>query len=279
MRVTVRSVTRLAVLGALLVAANTLRVRAARDAAAESARVERVALATAPPSRADSLFADSVLVASGMPGPDVRSTTSGLAAPERDPARIARTLATRSAGSYIGDMLAARDSMNFRWPDRRTTPMRVWVQEPPSGSTGSAPFTQIVRDAFDTWGDAGVPIRFSFVLDSAGAEIRVTWVEAFDPGVRMTGRTRWVHDQHGWIVAGSIELATHQQDGRALDADAVRAIALHEAGHLLGLDHANDASSVMSSRIQVAELSEADRITVRLVYLLPPGTLKGVAPR
>lgn len=251
-----RTVVRLTVLLALLYGANTVRVRAARDAARDAARAVESAAAV------------------GMPDPDISVTMSSLAAPERDPARIARILATRSDGSYLGEMLAVRDSMNFRWPDRRATPMRVWVQ-----STENASYAQIVRDAFDTWGDAGVPVHFTSVLDSTRAEIRVTWVDGFDPGIHMTGRTRWVHDQHGWIVGGSIELATHQQDGRALDADAVRAIALHEAGHLLGLDHSKDEANIMSPRIRVAELSEADRITVRLVYLLPAGTLKGAAPR
>ena len=90
------------------------------------------------------------------------------------------------------------------------------------------------------------------------------------------GRTRWTHDQHRWIVGGSLLLALHLPDGRPLGRDAVRAIALHEVGHLIGLDHTRDDANIMAPRIRVSELSEADRQTARLVYSLPPGSLKAV---
>jgi hypothetical protein len=222
-------------------------------------------------SAADSAFADSVLIAAEPAGPDVVVTTSDLAAPERDPARIAQLLSTRSAGTYLGEMLAAHDSMNFRWPDRSHAPMRVWVQS--SGIEGFDPsWPALVRDAFTAWADAGVPIFFSFTPDSARAEIHVTWVDRFES--RMTGRTRWAHDQNGWIVGGNLQLALHQFDGPRLDTDAVRAIARHEVGHLIGLDHTADGSNIMSARVRVTEMSEADRATARLVYQLPPGSLK-----
>jgi predicted Zn-dependent protease len=54
----------------------------------------------------------------------------------------------------------------------------------------------------------------------------------------------------------------------------VRAIARHEVGHLIGLDHTEDESNIMSARVRVTDMSEADRATARLVYQLPPGSLK-----
>lgn len=53
----------------------------------------------------------------------------------------------------------------------------------------------------------------------------------------------------------------------------MRAIALHEVGHLLGLDHTTDQTSVMAARVRVRELSAADHATARLVYALPPGRM------
>lgn len=212
----------------------------------------------------------------GSPTPDVTRDPSTSDAPASDAARIAWLLRTRSAGSYFGEMLAASDSMNHRWPDRRHTPMRVWVQELDPATPGwESTFPQLVRDAFSTWADAGVPIHFTFVTDSARGEIHVTWTDRFDE--EMTGRTRWAHDRHRWIVGGGILLALHLPDGRPLGRDAVRAIALHEVGHLIGLAHTADAANVMSARVRVSELSEADQVTARLVYSLPPGSLK--APR
>lgn len=226
---------------------------------------------------ADSAFADSVLEVAGPQNVEMSLAASTLPPPDRDPARIARTLGAQSAGTYLAEMLIAHDSMNYRWPDRQFAPMRVWVQELPVDSAGyEAGFPQLVRDAFTAWSDAGVPIHFTFVRDSARGEILVTWTDRFD--AQMTGRTRWSHDRHGWIVGGSILIALHQFDGRALGRVGVRAIALHEVGHLIGLDHSGDARDIMASFVRVPELSEADRATARLVYALPPGSLKQPAP-
>lgn len=198
--------------------------------------------------------------------------TGGITgAPVRDPARIAHILSSRGGGTYFGELLEARDSLNYRWPDRQTEPMRVWVQSSQLDAF-DAGYPQLVREAFSTWHAAGVPIYFSFTLDSARAEILVTWIDRF--AERMTGRTRWAHDRHQWIVGGSIELALHQPDGSPLDRAAVRAITLHEVGHLIGLDHTASEANVMSARVRVTELSEADRATARLVYALPPGSMR-----
>ncbi len=75
------------------------------------------------------------------------------------------------------------------------------------------------------------------------------------------------------VMRAQCEVALHQPDGRALGPESVAAITRHEVGHLLGLDHTRDRTSIMSAQVHVAELSEADRRTARLVYDLPPGKL------
>ena len=54
----------------------------------------------------------------------------------------------------------------------------------------------------------------------------------------------------------------------------MHAIALHEVGHLLGLDHTADTMNIMTPKVRVRELCEADRATMRLLYSLPPGSVK-----
>lgn len=282
MRPLERSLLALAALAIVAIVAMALLDPSRRGSRAD--RLAREASAAAVADRAvadravaDSALADSLLARAGPQNVETTLRPSAALAPERDQARIAWLLATRASGTYLEEMLAAHDSQNFRWPDRRTAPMRVWVQEAPAGTAGwDAGYPQLVRDAFTTWADAGVPIHFTFVTDSSRGEILVTWTDRFE--AEMTGRTRWAHDQHRWIVGGSLLLALHMPDGRAIGRDAVRAIALHEVGHLIGLDHTRDAANIMAPRIRVSMLSEADRQTARLVYALPPGSLK-VLPR
>lgn len=197
--------------------------------------------------------------------------TSSLDAPERDPAAIASALETRTIDTYLPELLEMRSGWSYRWPDRHLEPMRVWIE--PSALPGyRSEFARAVEASFNDWASIGLPFIFTFVRDSARAEVHVTWVGRFEE--RMTGRTLWRHDRHGWIVGGSIELALHLPDGRPVVLDGVRAIALHEVGHLVGLDHPSDETSVMASQVFVTQMNEADRRTARLIYDLPPGRLR-----
>jgi len=236
----------------------------------ESARLD-AALDQAARLLADSAFADSILRAAEDLGTAVETRESTLPAPVRDPNEIRLALQAYSFGTYIGELFGQRDSINYRWSDRVREPLRVWIQRAPLGPR-EAEFPRTVTEAFDPWTQVGIPVAFSFTEDSARADVLITWVAQYES--RTTGRTRWVHDQHGWIVGASIELALAQPDGRALDLPALRAVARHEVGHLLGLGHCADETNIMAATVRVTELSEADRATVRLVYKLPPGSVR-----
>src|SRR6185437_5286799 len=80
-------------------------------------------------------------------------------------------------------------------------------------------------------------------------------------------------DRSWWIVNANITLALHHNAGEALDDSSVKAIALHEVGHLLGLDHTSDTTDIMTARVRVRDLSNADRATMKLLYSLPPGSV------
>jgi hypothetical protein len=128
-----------------------------------------------------------------------------------------------------------------------------------------------VHAAFVAWDTLRLPIRFQIVADSASAQVHVTWIDRFMEPI--SGRTRWARDEGYWITDASIVLAVHHRTGEILEDDAMHAMALHEVGHLLGLDHTSDPSSVMAPKVRVRSLSAADRLTARVLYSLPAGSL------
>jgi hypothetical protein len=191
---------------------------------------------------------------------------------DRERAAIRRRLRSKSPGTYIGEMLAQRDSSLARWPDRRDKPLSVWIQPTADIVDWTIVYADRVRDAFEEWDGLDLPVRFVFVDDSARAEIHVTWIDHFSEPI--SGRTKWARDDDWYITDANIILAVHHHQGEILDEDAMRAMALHEIGHLLGLDHTQDNSSIMAPKVRVRDLSAADRATVRLLYQLPPGAVR-----
>lgn len=199
----------------------------------------------------------------------VRSSSSP--APRRDLAEIQRRLTDGESGTYIREILLQRGDNNARWPDRQLEPLRVWIQPRSDLPDFHMSYPVRAREAFERWTRAGVPVAFTFVVDSARSDIPVVWVDKFD--MPISGRTRWTRDQHWWIVGSSIEVALHHQSGTPLEPEAIYVITLHEIGHVLGLDHTQDERSIMAARVRVRDLSSADEHTAQLVYSIPPGSV------
>jgi hypothetical protein len=197
---------------------------------------------------------------------------SGNAAPVRDVASIRQRLIQSQHGTFVGEILAIRDSSLARWADRRANPVLVWIDERSPLAAPGQDLASIVRQAFYDWSAAGVPVTFTFIGDSARAEVHVTFVDRF--AELMSGRTLWTRDVHWWILRGDIALAMHSGSGMPLNNDQLRAIALHEVGHLLGLDHTSNPGAIMSARVSALALTPEDIATMRLIYQFPPGSLK-----
>jgi len=175
--------------------------------------------------------------------------------------------------SYLPAMLVESDSMVRRWTERTANPLRVYFVAPRDVEGYSPDLREGSRAAFIRWERVGgIPARFIFVPDSADADVMVRWIERFP--LRRAGQAdiRWNHA--GWIVKGSLTLATHTSDGLPLPQDAVYTVALHEIGHLLGLGHSDDPQDVMYPTTSVHDITPRDRHTARLLYGIPPGSLR-----
>ena len=191
------------------------------------------------------------------------------------PEQLRRRVDNLKPGSYIDDIIAAQDSSLYRWPERGVGLVQVYVEPWSSAAAWDPSYVQLARSAFGEWNDAGFPLRFNFLLDSSGAEIKVRWRERFPPedGQRI-GVTERIHTSDFSIASARIEIATHDSAGRRIPARMVGGTVRHEIGHALGLNHANDTTSVMYRESAATTISPSDRATLRLLYLVPPGSLR-----
>ena len=203
-------------------------------------------------------------------GPPPRRTAPPAPSPTSN-ADVKQRIELGAQDTYIHDVIASHDSALARWPDRSGNPLRVWVQPTVKHEGFNPAIVPVVRRAFVEWADVGIPVPFTFVVDSSIADVRVTWVDRFQESI--SGKTLWAHDEAWWIIDANIQLAVHHHSGEVLDTTSIRAIAMHEVGHLLGLDHTTDTTSIMAPKVRVRDLSAADRATAQLLYRLPAGRL------
>ena len=200
-----------------------------------------------------------------------------LAQDERYMEQLARSEARRrirsSAGiTYLNEILASsNDSMLRRWDNRSANPVRVWLR-PGTAANYQPAFLDAVRAAFARWRDAGVPVQFDLNADSTNGEVVFRWRVQFD--IDRTGQTDLTWDQDGHVESGVVTLATFNHLGQPMGPDEIRLVALHEIGHLIGLDHSPDSTDLMYPVAKVRDLSDRDIQTARLLYRLSPGSIR-----
>lgn len=185
---------------------------------------------------------------------------------------IRRRIRASAGITYLNEIVAASpDSALHRWDGRAVNPVRVSLVGAQVANFQPA-FLEAVRGALERWRGAGVPVQWNLDADSSMAEVRFHWRIQFE-GQR-SGQTDLRWDRDGDITQGDVTLATFDLKGQPLDAEGVRVMALHEIGHLLGLDHSPDPGDIMYATPQVRDLSPRDIATVLLLYDLAPGSLR-----
>jgi hypothetical protein len=163
-----------------------------------------------------------------------------------------------------------------RWTPARGGAITLWVDSS-VGTPGWRPeFSRLVADAADAWSTVGAAVHFQRVDLPDHADVRVRW-RRWEPGPERGATTRWVNTR-GEMISVDVVIVLAPGPARPVSSPSqLRAIALHELGHALGLPHDPSHAAIMYRDVGPLALSDRDRDALRASYGTSPASLTRVA--
>ena len=179
------------------------------------------------------------------------------------------SLVAPNAPNYLPDVLIGGRQVQ-RWNDQ-TRIIYVTIQPGYNVPGWNPVMVDLVKQSFAEWQNAlGNKFQFQFTNDVRYTDVMVIWHER-SKGVEVGSQTiRWSQDT---ITQADLELSLYSPEGNRFNTQQLKAIALHEIGHVLGLrGHSTNTHDIMypSMTPQATGLSARDINTMRALYRLKP---------
>jgi hypothetical protein len=161
----------------------------------------------------------------------------------------------------------------YRWNDK-THFVLVYISSADFLNDWHPENVQIVRNAFTEWQQAlENRLMFVFVKDPAQADVIVSWWNTTQPGIEKGAcGLNQLHTWGKYISENDIYLSLHSAQGRVWASDEIYATALHEIGHMAGIqEHSDNVADIMApTESNARHLTARDIATMKRIYATQP---------
>ena len=177
-----------------------------------------------------------------------------------------------SVDNYLSKTISSDGEINTWNPEKM--PIKVYID---MTNRPKSAYVTAFKNALSTWQAAGEGMfSFEYTTDPQQAQVSVQVLgqpTKAEKGV--LGRTNTLYNE-GYIQGGKIVFYTLDQNYKAIAPTDFYNVALHEGGHLLGIEgHSDSTSDIMypdydnkSTKGQMVPLSARDKNTLRAMYSL-----------